>query len=146
MVSAVTSGSPAEKAGLQPEDVILSADGRTIQDNSDLSRYIASKSPGTKFFVARDCHPQTIEVVETRAEPLGIEVVVGDPASEFDARQCFGILLQYPASSGAIHDYSETIADAHADGALVAVATDLLAITLLKSPSGGSRSTQTALP
>jgi glycine dehydrogenase len=93
-----------------------------------------SKSKSNAFLVAADCHPQTIDVVRTRAAPLGLEVVVGDPRSDLDARDGFGVLLQYPASSGQIHDYADTIAKAHAKGALAVVAADLLALTLLKPP------------
>lgn len=90
------------------------------------------------FFVAQDCHPQTIAVVRTRAEPLGIEVRVGDPArldySSLGSQNIFGILLQYPGTDGAIHDPRDWIRKAHDQGALVAVATDLLALTLLTPP------------
>jgi glycine dehydrogenase len=93
-----------------------------------------SKSPSKTFFVSRDCHPQTIEVVHTRAEPLGFEVVVGNPATDLDAHEFFGVLLQYPASTGEVIDYAGIVATAHAKKALVVVAADLLALTLLKSP------------
>jgi glycine dehydrogenase len=93
-----------------------------------------SKSKSRCFFVSRDCHPQTIDVVRTRAEPFGIEVQVGDEASELPTTECFGVLLQYPGSSGEVRDIRELIAAAHARGALVAVASDLLALTLLTPP------------
>lgn len=93
-----------------------------------------SKAKGKSFFVSAECHPQTIDVVRTRAAPLGLEVVVGNHQTDLDAFDGFGILLQYPASSGEIHDYAETIAKVHAKGALAAVAADLLALTLLKPP------------
>jgi glycine dehydrogenase len=93
-----------------------------------------SKAKSKVFFVSAECHPQTIDVVRTRAAPFGLEVVVGNHQSDLDALDCFGVLLQYPASSGEIHDYTETIAKAHGKGALVVVAADLLALTLLKPP------------
>ncbi len=123
----------ADLTGLEIANASMLDEGTAAAEAMAFCRRV-SKSAGKKFFVARDCHPQTIEVVTTRAEPLGIEVVVGDPASELDARACFGVLLQYPASSGAIHDYRATIEHAHAHGALVALAADLLALTLLASP------------
>src|SRR5207249_690841 len=90
---------------------------------------------GNAFFVAQDCHPQTIEVVRTRAAPFGIEVIVGDPASFDPARQkVFGALLQYPATDGAVRDPRKFIERAHAQGALVVVAADILALTLLTPP------------
>jgi glycine dehydrogenase len=92
-------------------------------------------APGAnKFFVAADCHPQTLDVVRTRAVPQGIEIVVGDPA-EFDPdADIFGALLQYPATDGVIRDPSRFIHAIHQVGGKVAVATDLLALTLLKPP------------
>jgi glycine dehydrogenase len=93
-----------------------------------------SKSKSKTFFVSRECFPQTIDVVRTRAEPVGIEVVVGDHRSDLDGLDCFGILLQYPTLDGEVHDYADTVARAHAKGALVVVAADLLALTLLKPP------------
>ena len=123
----------ADLTGLEIANASMLDEGTAAAEAMAFCRRV-SKSAGRKFFVARDCHPQTIEVVTTRADPLGIEVVVGDPASELDARACFGVLLQYPASSGAIHDYRATIEHAHAHGALVGLAADLLALTLLASP------------
>jgi glycine dehydrogenase len=93
-----------------------------------------SKSKSKVFFVSRDCLPQTIDVVRTRAEPIGIEVVVGDHRSDLDALDCFGVLLQYPALDGEVHDYAQTVRNAHAKNALVVVAADLLALTLLTPP------------
>jgi glycine dehydrogenase len=94
----------------------------------------ALKDGRNVFFVLESCHPQNIDVVKTRAKALGIEVRVGDWASfEFD-EQTFGALAQYPDTYGAIHDYSGFIEKAHGAGAMVTVATDLLALTLLKPP------------
>lgn len=86
------------------------------------------------FFVASDCHPQTIAVVKTRAEPLGLEVVVGDPAHAEIGPETFGVLINYPGTDGRIVDYEPFIARAHAAGALAVVASDLLALTLLRPP------------
>jgi glycine dehydrogenase len=91
-------------------------------------------SERTTFFVADNCHPQTIEIVETRAEPLGIKVVVGDFSSfKFD-ETVFGAVVQYPATDGAILDYEPFARAAHDAGALLVVAADILALTLLKAP------------
>jgi glycine dehydrogenase len=86
------------------------------------------------FFVADSCHPQTIDVVKTRAGVRGIEVRVGDPFSDAIGNDVFGILLQYPATDGAVTDYREVVEKAHASEALVTVAVDLLALTLLVPP------------
>jgi glycine dehydrogenase len=91
------------------------------------------RSRSNRFFVSADCHPQTIAVVRTRAEPLGIEVQVGDDAAAA-AADAFGVLLQYPASTGDVRDYRAIVEAAHARGALVTVAADLLALTLLAPP------------
>jgi glycine dehydrogenase len=93
-----------------------------------------SKSKSNTFFVSQDCFPQTIDVVRTRAEPIGINVVVGDHRTALDDLDCFGVLLQYPALDGDVHDYADIVAKAHAKNALVVVAADLLALTLLKAP------------
>ncbi len=91
-------------------------------------------SQADTFFVSEKCHPQTIEVVRGRAEPLGIKLVVGDHASyEFD-NNTFGALIQYPDTEGNITSYDDFCEQAHNVGALVVVATDLLALTLLRAP------------
>ena len=91
------------------------------------------KSKSNVFFVSSGVHPQTLEVVRTRAEPLGIELVVGAD-SDAAGTDAFGVLLQYPDTFGSINDY-QAIADAvHARGGVVAVATDLLALTLIAAP------------
>ena len=87
------------------------------------------------FFVAANCHPQTIAVVQTRAESLGMRLHIGSVEEADVARQdFFGLLLQYPATDGSVYDYSRLIEQAHAAGARVVVATDLLALTLLRPP------------
>jgi len=87
------------------------------------------------FFVSEDCHPQTIAVLETRARSLGITIQVGAPeGADFTNEDLFGVLLQYPGTVGAVRDPSDAIARAHEGGATVAVATDLLALTLLRPP------------
>src|SRR5438445_13299217 len=94
------------------------------------------KGDGKKgFFVAQDCHPQTIAVLQTRAQPFGITLHIGPPESiDFQKHDLFGVLLQYPATDGAVRDYSALVAQAHAAGVTAVVATDLLALTLLRPP------------
>ena len=87
-----------------------------------------------QFFVADSCFPQTIDVLRTRAEPLGIELVVGNIATAGFSPLMFGALVQSPDEAGCVHDLSEFISRAHEAGVLVAVATDLLALTLLTPP------------
>jgi glycine dehydrogenase len=93
-----------------------------------------STGASTAFFVDADCHPQTIDVVATRAEPLGIEIEVGDPLTDLAEPRHFGVLLQYPGSSGEIRDFRAVVERVHAAGGLVVVAADLLALTLLAPP------------
>jgi glycine dehydrogenase len=94
-----------------------------------------SRQRKTRFFVDRDCHPQTCAVLKTRAEPAGIELLVGDvDALSLSDPELFGVLVSYPSSSGSVRDYRELIARASAADVRVVVATDLLALTLLAPP------------
>jgi glycine dehydrogenase len=96
------------------------------------------KSKSNVFIVAGDCHPQTIEVIQTRAKPLGIEVKVSTAAATVPQLMAegnyFGVLAQYPATTGSIHDLRPLAGQAHVDGAALCVAADLLALTLLAPP------------
>lgn len=91
------------------------------------------KNKGQVFFVDQNCLPQTIEVIQTRAEPLDIEVRVGNPDGDIDG-DCFGVLLQYPGANGEVKDFTQIIAAAQQNKTLVAVAADLLSLVVLKSP------------
>ncbi len=92
------------------------------------------KSKSKRFVVASDCHPQTISLIQTRAEPLGIAVEILDPDELKNVTDAFGVLAQYPGSFGDVRDLSDVINHCQDQGALVGVASDLLALTLLKSP------------
>src|SRR5947207_5702223 len=95
---------------------------------------VAGRGPRNKFFVADNCHPQTTAVVRTHAKPLGIDIVTGNFSNfKFDDT-IFGALVQYPATDGAIYDYEKFAKAAHEAGALLVVAADILALTLLKPP------------
>ncbi|WCE07593.1 aminomethyl-transferring glycine dehydrogenase [Pseudomonas sp. JBR1] len=93
-----------------------------------------AKNKASAFFASVHCHPQTLDVLRTRAEPLGIEVVVGVETEIEDHGRFFGALFQYPMTTGEIRDYRESIQAFQAAGALVAMAADLLALTLLTPP------------
>ena len=95
----------------------------------------AAQSKSKSFFVDADVHPQTLAVLRTRAEPLGWNLIVGDPLTALDGADVFGGLLQYPDTSGAVRDLRPAIAALRAKGALAVVAADLLALTLIASPS-----------
>ncbi|HVV49581.1 MAG TPA: aminomethyl-transferring glycine dehydrogenase, partial [Polyangia bacterium] len=100
-----------------------------------LAEATADDDRGGVFLVDQGCHPQTIEVVKTRARPLGIAVKVGEAAGfDLGAEKAFGLLVQYPATDGALPDLRALCEKAHAAGTLVAMATDLLALTVLAPP------------
>jgi glycine dehydrogenase len=94
-----------------------------------------SKKTANTFFVSEHCHPQTIDLIITRATPVGIAVLIGDHRTiDITNPDLFGMLLQYPATDGEVFDYTDLIASAHELGITVAVATDLLALTMLTAP------------
>jgi len=92
------------------------------------------RSDASTFFVAEDCHPQTIEVMKGPAEPIGVDVIVEDPENFVFGDDVFGCLLQYPTTDGAVRDYRDVAQRAHDADAYVAVAADLLSLTLLEAP------------
>ncbi len=93
-----------------------------------------SKKKTNRYFVDRDCHPQTLAVIQTRARYFGFELVIGDPLTDLANESVFGVLIQYPGSSGAVRDIEPAVQSAHAQDALVTVATDIMSLILLKSP------------
>lgn len=148
----------ADLTGLPLANASLLDEATAAAEAMSMCQAIAGEEGGRQaFFVARDCHPQTIAVVQTRARPLGIEVVVEPPeellswlatperlptrggvgrgaAEGSRAGAFFGVLLQYPTTDGRIERYDPLVEHAHRAGALVVVATDLLALTLLRPP------------
>ncbi|CAN5589324.1 aminomethyl-transferring glycine dehydrogenase [soil metagenome] len=120
--------------GLEIANASLLDESTAAAEAMTLCKRAQKRANVNTFFVDERCHPQTIEVVRTRAEPLGYTVVVGDQATYDFGQPTFGVLLQYPATDGAIVDYAPFCAKAHAAGAVVVVATDLLALTLLRPP------------
>ncbi len=97
--------------------------------------FAAGRRKRSKFYAASDCHPQTLALLETRAAPIGVELLVCPPSEmQLEADDVIGVLLQYPATDGRIVDYSELCTQAHAGGAMVVMACDLLALTLLTPP------------
>jgi glycine dehydrogenase len=120
--------------GLEIANASLLDEGTAAAEAMSMAAGLA-KNKGSKFFVSSDCHPQTIAVVKTRAIPLGIEVAIAKHDEFIFDEQCFGALLQYPASDGAIYDYTDCISQIHAHGGLAITAADLLALTLIKAPA-----------
>ncbi len=109
-------------------------DEATAAAEAMMMAHRVSKSKSNRFLVDEDCLPQTIAVVKTRAEPIGIDVVVGNSDKEIYNGEYFAALVQYPGASGRIKDYAETIEQLKAKNSLVIMAADLLSLTLLKPP------------
>jgi glycine dehydrogenase len=124
----------ADLTGLPTANASLLDEATAAAEAMALCRRATKSISSATFVVDADCLPQTIDVVRTRAIPVGIEVVVADLDSGLPEGELFGVLLQYPGASGAVRDHQPVIAEAHARGALVAVAADLLALTLLRPP------------
>ncbi|MBD9399333.1 aminomethyl-transferring glycine dehydrogenase [Pseudomonas sp. PDM11] len=124
----------SDLTGLPIANASLLDEGTAAAEAMTFCKRLSKNKAANAFFASQHCHPQTLDVLRTRAEPLGIEVVIGDEAAISDASAFFGALLQYPASNGDIFDYREVVERFHAANALVAVAADLLALTLLQAP------------
>ncbi|HXF63522.1 MAG TPA: aminomethyl-transferring glycine dehydrogenase, partial [Caldilineaceae bacterium] len=124
----------ADLTGLPIANASLLDEATAAAEAMTLCKRAQRRSEAVTFFVSERCHPQTIAVVRTRAEPLGIQVIVGDHAAYDFSPPTFGALIQYPDTTGSIHDYRAFVEQAHAAGALVVAATDLLALALLTPP------------
>ena len=120
--------------GLEIANASLLDEATAAAEAMTMSYGLQGKTKAKTFFISEACHPQTIEVVTTRAQPLGIEILVGDHEAFDFSQPIFGALLQYPATHGAIYDYQAFVDRAHQAGALVTVAADLLSLTVLKPP------------
>ena len=120
--------------GLQIANASLLDEGTAAAEAMSMLYGQGRRRRGHVFLVAEDCHPQTIGVVTTRAEPLGIEVRVGPSADFAFDHHVFGALLQYPATDGGVHDYRALCEAAHAAGSHVVVAADLMSLALLTPP------------
>jgi glycine dehydrogenase len=120
--------------GLPIANASLLDEGTAAAEAMALAYHARGSDERNAFFVSTDCHPQTIDVVRTRAAARGFEVVVGDHRAFDFAQPVFGVLLQYPATDGRVDDLRDFVERAHAAGALVTMATDLLALTLLTPP------------
>ncbi|MBM7775432.1 glycine dehydrogenase [Actinokineospora baliensis] len=123
----------ADLAGLPTANASMLDESTAAAEAMTLLRR-AGRSKSNRFVVDADTFPQTIAVIETRAEPLGIEVVVHDLAEGLPVDDFFGVLLSYPGASGSVRDFAELIRTAHGRDAKVAVTADLLALTLLQAP------------
>ena len=120
--------------GLDIANASLLDEGTAAAEAMTMCHALKGKDGISAFFVSAACHPQTIDVVQARAKALGLEVIVGDHAQFAFDKKAFGVLLQYPATDGAVHDYRAFIEKAHAHGAMAVVAADLLSLVLLTPP------------
>ncbi|HVZ41488.1 MAG TPA: aminomethyl-transferring glycine dehydrogenase [Candidatus Kapabacteria bacterium] len=120
--------------GMQIANASLLDEATAAAEAMHMSHALKGKNASETFFMDANCYPQTIDVVRTRALPLGIEVIVGDYAAFDFSTPIFGAVLQYPAADGSINDYRTFVAKAHEHGAIVTVAADLLSLAMLTPP------------
>ncbi|MEM7214485.1 MAG: aminomethyl-transferring glycine dehydrogenase [Pseudomonadota bacterium] len=123
----------SDLTGLDIANASLLDEGTAVAEAISMARRV-SKSKSEKAFLDSDTHPQTIAVVETRAEAFGIELVIGDPKTDLVPADVFCAIMSYPGSSGTVENYSDVTASLKSAGAISIFATDLLALALLKSP------------
>ncbi|WP_370567055.1 aminomethyl-transferring glycine dehydrogenase [Dolichospermum sp. LEGE 00240] len=119
--------------GLEIANASLLDEGTAAAEAMSMS-YGVCKNKSHNYFVSSECHPQTIDVLQTRAKPLGINIIIGDHQTFDFTETIFGAVLQYPATDGTIYDYRNFITQSHAQGALVTVAADPLSLLLLTPP------------
>ena len=123
----------SDLTGLEIANASLLDEATAAAEAMTMAQRVA-KSKATGFFVDENCHPQNIGVMRTRAEPLGIEVIVGDPEKDLDPSRVFAAIFQYPGTYGHVRDFTAQIAALHGANALGIVIADPLALTLLKEP------------
>ncbi len=120
--------------GMDLANASMLDEGTAAAEAMTLLQRVNKKNRNNTFLVAEDCHPQTIAVIKTRAEALDIEVVVGEPAQLVGKTEAFGLLLQYPGTYGHIADPEALVEKAHGAGTLVAMAADIMALLMIRSP------------
>ncbi len=123
----------SDLTGLEIANASLLDEATACAEAMAMARRVA-KTKATAFFVDHHCHPQNIAVMKTRAEPVGIEIIVGDPFADLDPAQVFGAIFQYPGTFGDLHDFTRPIAALHEHKAIGIVVADPLALTILKEP------------
>ncbi|OLS50976.1 aminomethyl-transferring glycine dehydrogenase [Rhodovulum sulfidophilum] len=123
----------SDLTGLEIANASLLDEATACAEAMTMAQRVAKSKAGA-IFVDEACHPQNISVIRTRAEPLGIEVIVGDPFADLDPEKVFAGIFQYPGTYGHIHDFTGPIADLHAAQALGIVVADPMALVVLKEP------------
>ena len=122
----------SDLTGLEIANASLLDEATAAAEAMTMAQRVA-KSKARAFFIDENCHPQNIAVMQTRAEPLGIEIIIADPET-LDATQVFAAIFQYPGTHGHVRDFTDQIANLHENKALGIVIADPLALTLLKEP------------
>ena len=123
----------SDLTGLAIANASLLDESTACAEAMTMAKRIA-KNKSINFFVDHECHPQNIEVLKTRAEPLGLNIVIGDPYKDIDYEDCFGTIFQYPGTFGALRDFTSLAEKLHEKGALVIISADPMSLTLLKEP------------
>ena len=123
----------SDLTGLDLANASLLDEGTAVAEAITMARRV-SKNPSNKVFLDQDTHPQTIAVVETRANAFGYDVIIGDPQNDLETGDVFAAVFSYPGSSGQITDFSKLTKSLNDAGALSIFATDLMALTLITSP------------
>ncbi len=122
--------------GMEVANASMLDEGTAAAEAMNLCFSLKGRDLSRAFFASESCHPQTLALLKTRAEPLGIRVIIGDHSTvDFTKQPIFGALIQYPATTGEIEDYTSFFARVHAADAMTIAAADILALTLLKSPA-----------
>ena len=120
--------------GMELANASLLDEATAAAEAMQMAHRVSKRKACDSFFVDSECHPQTIAVVRTRARLVGMTVVIGDPWSDFDPADHFGVLIQYPASTGEIRDPSAVLSGAREAGVITCIAADLLSLALLNPP------------
>jgi glycine dehydrogenase len=123
-----------DMTGMDMANASLLDEATAAAEAMSMARRISKKKDCDTFFVDEECHPQTIAVMQTRAKLIGFDLIVGDPWSGLEGKEIFGVLMQYPASTGEVKNPEPVIASASESGIISCVATDLLSLALLKPP------------
>lgn len=123
----------SDLTGMQIANASLLDEATAAAEAMSMSKRVG-KSKSNKYFVDENCFPQTIAVVQTRARYFGYEICIGNPESDLNSGEFFGVLLQYPGANGEVSDLRSVCDSAHAQGAIVSVAADILALVILESP------------
>lgn len=123
-----------ELTGMELANASMLDEATAAAEAMAMAKRVARKNKSNTFFVDRNCFPQTLAVVRTRADNFGFDIVVGDPQTDLQTCDCFGALLQYPGADGQIPDLQPLITQIHEKDALAIVAADIMSLVMLKSP------------